>query len=302
MYKRLMSGLIFGVMLALPLSLVTYVGTRAGEPAQTGYAESQDCRECHPSVQEVWTDSAHGQALSDPVFQEAWKAQGNPDNCLACHTTGYDPMTQAYDSEGVGCAACHDTENAPRHPDQVMGTERSSMLCGSCHTTTLGDWQVSLHGSDNIDCISCHTPHSISIKKGDVSSLCESCHEELVHNFAYSNHYDNDLMCTDCHLVVNEGVLGEGHGSRDHSFQVKLSTCGECHDETHGSPPGAAFVGPDEPPDALASIMSVDVFNEPEPVSPGSFMVLAAFIGIGAGVVLSPWLERLYRSWIQSES
>ena len=125
MYKRLISGLVFGVMFALPLSLVTFVGTRAEEPAQTGIVGTEDCQECHPSLVEVWNDSAHGQALSDPIFQEAWDAQGNPDNCLSCHTTGYDPATHTYESEGVGCAACHDVEESPRHPDQVMDTERS---------------------------------------------------------------------------------------------------------------------------------------------------------------------------------
>jgi hypothetical protein len=34
---------------------------------------------------------------------------------------------------------------------------------------------------------------------------------------------------------------------------------------------------------------------EPKPVSPFGFAVLAGMIGLAVGMVLSPWLEKIYR-------
>lgn len=38
-----------------------------------------------------------------------------------------------------------------------------------------------------------------------------------------------------------------------------------------------------------------DVKSEPAPISPVGFAAMASMVGVAAGMVLAPWLERAYR-------
>ena len=73
------------------------------------------------------------------------------------------------------CFTCHASDNMEKlkTPDgRYLGPEESTVLCGSCHGTTLRDWEVNIHGRVNgywnlelgeakrQDCTSCHDPHS----------------------------------------------------------------------------------------------------------------------------------------------
>jgi hypothetical protein len=84
----------------------------------------------------------------------------------------------------------------------------------------------------------------------------------------------------------------QGHARRDHSFFVNLSTCTDCHKYQMHDP---VAVHPQEavaPPDSMASVESLSVVATPSPVSPLGFALLAGLVGLAAGVVAAPWLER----------
>ncbi|HLC05091.1 MAG TPA: cytochrome c3 family protein [Anaerolineales bacterium] len=284
-----------GLAVALPLALFGAAMAGAGDSTQTGIPPDVPCQICHSEIEEAWVEGAHGHATVDPTFRTAWEQQGKPRECLTCHTTGYDPVTDTYEAEGVTCEACHSPVPA-NHPADPMPAERSASLCGNCHTETMFEWQASKHRETELACIGCHDPHAASLKKADSAGLCATCHRERASNFAHSQHSEVGLNCADCHLATLDGQEGEGHAVRDHSFNVKLTTCNVCHAyqmhdpvEVHldRSTPGAQ--------DAMASVETLSVQPEPSPVSPVGFAALSGLIGMASGMILAPWLERWYR-------
>jgi len=297
MMKKLITRLVFGLLFALPFMLVTTAWTQASDGNVLLSETDLDCETCHPAFVHSWQTSAHGMAADDPEFITTWQEQGEPSDCLACHTTGYDLRTRTWEEDGITCAACHGPypEN---HPNQPMPADRSAELCGSCHQETLFEWQVSKHRQAELDCVDCHGQHSTSLKADEASALCANCHRERSSSFAHTAHSDEGLSCADCHLALLGGEVGSGHAFRDHSFHVKLSTCNACHAyQMHD--PSEVHVGDDaspiEEPDALAAVESAGVSFEPDPVSPTYFILLAALIGMAFGLLVAPWIERWYR-------
>ncbi|MEK6256778.1 MAG: hypothetical protein N2C13_05620, partial [Chloroflexota bacterium] len=174
---------------------------------------TDDCRGCHKLIGEFWADSAHGHAVDDPVFMEAWEKQNKPDMCMACHATGFNPQDNTWDSPGVDCQTCHSPINQ-NHPDEIMPTDVSSRLCGSCHIETFNEWQTSVHSNEDLTCNQCHNAHTTTLKVENGQDLCKACHSEQVHDFSLTAHAETGLACTDCHLRISESEMGEGHGKR----------------------------------------------------------------------------------------
>lgn len=296
--RRIVPGLFFALLFALSAFALA--------PSETAVAQEgggdPDCQSCHRAIHEVWLDSDHGHSVTDPAFQEAWKEQGEPKECLSCHTTGYNAAMDIWQAEGITCAACH-SPVPDNHPTAPMPSDRSAELCGSCHTETMFEWQVSAHRETNLACVGCHGQHSTGLKTEDPSELCATCHRDRSSNFAHTAHSQEGLTCADCHLGPTNGeVVGEGHAVRDHSFNVKLSTCNECHAyqmhdpvEVHTDRPGP---NPEDQPEVASeeALQSMGVSPNPDPVSPYGFASLAGLLGLAVGVIAAPWLERGVRS------
>ncbi len=287
-----------GLCLAIPTGILATAVAQAGTP--TLQLADSECQDCHQAIQSHWANSGHGQAFSDPLFQEAWTKQGKPLDCLACHTTGYDPATGTWQDEGVSCSMCHYPASI-NHPDMViMPTDISSRHCGECHLETYTDWQSSGHGQEDLACIRCHNPHTSNLKRSSAQELCQSCHADESHFYDETTHAQSGMLCTDCHLHVAAGVMGEGHARREHTFAVSITTCVDCHgDHMHvpadpATPPlelqqaGMVQSGLSERNPNVAEQMPA------QPVSPVSVGLLGALIGMGAGIVLAPWLKQWY--------
>jgi hypothetical protein len=293
--------LFFGLLFALPFGFVSAAWVQADSSGMVQSNEVLDCQSCHPAFYEAWENSAHGQAVADPRFQEAWLAKGQPNECLACHTTGYDAVSNTWEADGITCQACHSPINE-NHPTVPMPTDRSGNLCGTCHQETLFEWQVSKHRSSDLSCTGCHGQHSTNLKSGDPSTLCASCHRDRASNFAHTQHSQEGLSCADCHLGPLTGEMGEGHGTRDHSFFVRLSTCNECHAYQMHDPvevhmdEAAPVVAP-----APVEFVNAGVSAEPSPVNPFSYALLSGLIGMAGGMILAPWLERWYKRFNSHE-
>lgn len=305
--ERLLIALVFALLAAG----VTLMVAQAQEGSPPQQEAKLNCAACHTEFQTSWMSGPHGTAVSDPVFQEEWVSQGSPGACLVCHVTGYDPATATWEADGVTCEACHGEAPAD-HPKSPMPVDHSTDLCGRCHSDTRFGWQewkISTHYQRGMDCTVCHDPHSASLKQvasasgqeptfADASELCITCHNEYSMDFPYSNHHQKGVSCVDCHVNHLENDDRMAHSVPDHSFNASLKSCNTCHrDQMHQ--PGEALETETSVPDAQTSLEKPEVelasvTPEPNPVSPVGFAGLAALIGLAAGMVLAPWLERFY--------
>lgn len=109
--------------------------------AAKGYVGSRICIGCHqglhPSAVEGWRDSKMSSTY-ERIRDEPVK-----DNCLPCHSTGFNPQTGHYSEEGVGCEGCHGAGsdsvklvlagNAQGHKDAIRLDPNSTLVCVRCH-------------------------------------------------------------------------------------------------------------------------------------------------------------------------
>ncbi|MBK7452116.1 MAG: hypothetical protein IPP55_08310 [Anaerolineales bacterium] len=312
--------IIIAIMVALLFAGASILAASAQDvtpPAPTE-EEEKTCADCHEEFEMSWKNGPHGNASSDPIFVNAWTDQGKPSACLSCHVTGYEEATGTWLEDGVSCIACHKDEGG-EHPKTTMSVDKTGGTCGTCHTDArfgLQDWEESTHFAAGMDCTSCHDPHNASLKVTvnlkeqtfkDASQLCISCHEEASMNFPYSTHSKQGVNCIDCHLEHVENDA-EVHQVADHSFKANISTCTACHaeqmhaeGEAVATENSAAVVAsaavPTATQESAAAIVdqSPIVSPQPAPVSPLGFAGITALIGIAAGMLLAPWLERGYR-------
>jgi predicted CXXCH cytochrome family protein len=294
--KTIISRIIYGTLFAIPLMLLTYAFAQASPPTQAEQQENQpveqDCQTCHPAFYDSWEQGLHGQAFDDPAFQSAWRDAGSVVECLVCHVTGYDATERTWESDGVTCKRCHNPipEN---HPAEPMPVSRSSDLCAECHTETSFQWGASVHSQADLGCETCHDPHSSQLLAADDSALCASCHQSRSSNFSHTAHSQEGLACADCHMsdLHEQGV--QLHGEKDHSFFVSLDSCNGCHVYQMHEPVGGQEIAEEEKElDAMVSTEISSVMATPRPVSPIGFALLAGLVGLAAGVVLAPWIER----------
>lgn len=308
MRKRLVLRLTVGLCCAVVALAITAISSEAGA-GQNDYRQEgpvrTDCQECHGAVVANWQESRHGQAVSDPVFQEAWAEAGSPVECLSCHVTNYDPITGAHDQDGITCTTCHSGQSGP-HPETPMPTDPSSRLCGNCHVDTYAEWLTSAHGEGEMACVRCHNPHTTTLKEGNMRDLCTTCHTDEGHFYSYTGHAQQGLQCTDCHLRVSNSPMGEGHGQRLHTFEVDLATCSECHGQEMHAPANSEASASGEAPvmqtayapsdEAACELDGAPIIEEPapQPAQPLNYFLVAA-VGMGFGAAVTPVAENWYR-------
>ena len=252
------------VCLALAVALNLSGGKAQASPMpQDGTPSAQPCSDCHADIQEAWFNGAHSSTRTDHVLQESMnctachpKFEGGQgaqppanfastpagnmrdNNCVACHTTGYDEKTRVSKSYGITCEACHTPVQG--HPDRDMPISSSAKACGACHSDARfnwDSWQNSRHYRENMNCAECHDPHSASLRNVGAdgvtgkSGLCLSCHEASEHMSPYSVHGRMNVSCVDCHLGEKSGV-DDFHVVPNHSFKPNIETCNNCHAAT----------------------------------------------------------------------
>ncbi len=309
-FERLVIALMFALM-AAGVTLVMASAQDGGPGTGTAPAatpQTPPCVACHTEFAAEWENGPHGKAVSDPVFEAQWTQQGKPGACLVCHVTDYDPATGTWKEDGVACEACHGPMKAD-HPKSPMPVDRSPELCARCHSDSRfgwQEWQGSTHYQRGMNCTTCHDPHSASLKitrslnggtaYNDASQLCVNCHKDVSMNFPYSVHQKRGVTCINCHVTHTENSPADAHTVPDHSFKANLDSCNECHsDQMHsaadGKPGNAASTNVSTGP----QVQQAGLTPAPMPVSPLGYAGLAALVGLAAGMVLAPWLEKLYR-------
>jgi len=260
--KRLNWPLLTGVLAGTFVLLFTVqlVLAQDDEQPDIPVMPTKECQECHLDVANHWQDSAHAHAFDDEVFQAQWASLGEPEECLACHTTNFQPATGEFDAEGVACEACHG-ETTTEHPPAPVPILADTEYCGSCHTTTLGEWHQTNHATKEIGCMDCHDPHSQQPLFAEADEMCVNCHEESMGNYLEDLHIQEGIGCVDCHsLVIPPEVLPEnGIVPTGHAFTITPATCVACHtDALHagfslpGYEDGAAAANVNGEPASLA--------------------------------------------------
>ncbi|HQE19120.1 MAG TPA: multiheme c-type cytochrome, partial [Aggregatilineales bacterium] len=161
--------------------------------------EFSECAECHPDVTAAWQDGPHDTAFSIEHFQHSWTELNQPQECLACHTTGFSPATGNYQAEGVTCEACHG-EVPDGHPPRPVDLNRANQVCAECHTVTQAEFRASAHSEKGLACTTCHYAHDNGLRADTEVAQCLACHGDELDGFvAHTTHLDNGLSCRDCH-------------------------------------------------------------------------------------------------------
>ena len=240
--KRTIVTLLSGMLVGL-LSMGIVVGAAAAAPTyqpatQTevdqihdqAKQQSQTCADCHPNVEAIWLASPHAHAFDDETFSQRWTAMGEPGECLACHTTGYQASSNTYTAEGVQCEACHG-EAVEGHPPAVVPVKADSDYCGACHTTTLSEWRQTGHFTSGVGCMDCHDPHSQKALFEDSDEMCLNCHKDDMGPYLEDLHIQKGIGCVDCHELVipPETVPDDGIVPTGHAFTITPATCVACH-------------------------------------------------------------------------
>jgi predicted CXXCH cytochrome family protein len=221
---------LFGLLVTTGLALAT---PDAQQATPTPPTPVKECGECHLDIANHWSHSPHAHAFDDPVFQDWWTGRGQPGECLLCHTTGYQATTGEYVAEGVSCEGCHG-QTDPNHPPAVVSVKADTEYCGSCHTTSLGEWRLTGHAAANVGCMDCHDPHSQGSLFEVADDMCLNCHKEDMGNYLEDLHIQKGIGCVDCHALVippetppEDGIVPTGH-----QFTITTDTCVACHTDT----------------------------------------------------------------------
>lgn len=206
------------------------------------YQGTEVCAQCHDDRHARWMTSNHANAYADPVFQESWDMQDRPKYCLACHTTGFNPVTGEYALEGVTCEGCH-APYTGEHPPARMPVDRTGVLCSSCHTVSYDEWEGSVHHQVGTDCLACHEVCALETHEADEGAeaeehpaakvVCANCHHPVVDEFIHTTHASDDLDCLTCHMQIGDDDIGpEGKVRTAHDFEAKAEICVDCHANT----------------------------------------------------------------------
>lgn len=196
------------------------------------------CQTCHAEEYAVWKDSTHAKATLDPVFQEQLAKSHNQDECLKCHTTGFDTGSGKFMSEGVTCEACHGEFKEGHPAGQTMTLPSDAGTCRMCHEAAFAGWEKSKHAAQQIECFDCHQAHTQGVRTGSPETLCAACHSDEQTKLAHSVHGINGVDCGSCHMVkemTDTADVSAAHGSASsHTFAVPADVCNRCHsDATH---------------------------------------------------------------------
>lgn len=148
---------------------------------------------------------------------------------------------------------------------KFQGEKPADDFCLACHQdqdlkTRIGNNQLSLtidpikfeqsvHGSENIACVDCHTnitdfPHPQVTASGtrdfslELYPICQQCHDEQYQNTLDSVHQralaagnNNAAVCTDCHNPHSQTRLtGKSSGELTPAARLHIpETCAKCH-------------------------------------------------------------------------
>jgi len=169
----------------------------------------------------------------DPEWVKYHWGEDKPYNysCFKCHTTGateegsWPAGSSGFGSfafGGVQCEECHG-QGSQHVSDPTrfhMSVDRSSELCGRCHTrdpenrVLVSGGYIRHHEQYDemvhsphaaVGCGKCHDAHASTVYDAvaagsGVIATCESCHSVEAANIAHLSGFQGAPVCTDCHM------------------------------------------------------------------------------------------------------
>jgi hypothetical protein len=269
-------------------------------PGQSG--DPPVCQDCHPDEYELWQDSTHASAVSDPLFQAALEKEPNQEACLECHSTGSDSAT----GEGISCEACHGAYVEGHPGAATMALPMESKTCQSCHRASFEEWEESTHGASNIECFDCHLSHSQGLRTGSEETLCSACHEMRQMETTHVTHRIDGLECSGCHMQPQTTDPHNGMAipvrSSTHGFAFDSDACLECHNQV------AISNTSEMPPTAMGATAAVQAASSADQIQSlerrlaslrniavagmGLAFGIGGFLGLVAGLVVMALVRR----------
>ena len=193
------------------------------------------CGGCHADVAQVFSASAHGQALRDDIL-------GAP-SCIGCHQNAISRPAPGVDStqwkitQEKVCLSCHLDD-----PNVRMRTAPSARFIAS--------YEASVHGaalargnSRAANCVDCHGSHEMrkgsdpasKVNKYNIANTCATCHSEIAtlyrqstHGAALASGVESSPTCTDCHGEHNI-LKHTDPKSPIAPANVSAQVCSPCH-------------------------------------------------------------------------
>jgi len=177
------------------------------------------------------------------------------DVCEACHEEitaqmQLNPHGQVADVRTPyaleGCESCHRAGSVHVDKDGEAGTllglragsgepvAQQNAACLQCHQgNTLMHWPASIHESEDLACVSCHTIHKPDavLERTTQAEFCYQCHPVIrAQSYRASRHpiQEAKVICSDCH---------NAHGSPGPNELDQLTlnqNCYQCHPEKRG--------------------------------------------------------------------
>jgi DmsE family decaheme c-type cytochrome len=184
------------------------------------------------------------------------QAAGNyvgSDTCKTCHediyTKGFErtPHSKTMLQGGHGCESCHGPGSA--HVEgggdvskiisfKTISRSEANRRCLSCHgeKNEQAHFAQSVHASNDVSCIDCHSPHHAQTKQfllvNKQPLLCYGCHTSAKADFSkpYRHRVNEGLIqCSDCHNVHGTGTLRQVRATPNGD-----AVCFKCHAEKQG--------------------------------------------------------------------
>lgn len=202
--------------------LAGHTNSKDSEAVEDGIS----CERCH-NEGSLHASSMSGDDIANPgkmTFQQS------VDSCAQCHQMFKhpdiyhysQPYIPALDDEGnittgqgqhyrVGDELTQFTEFDPQ--GMFLGTTFRKGQKNQVH-----DYMSSSHYEAQIDCVTCHEPHTMGMQReGD--ALCTECHADKGSNHTLAIHDMVGATCIDCHFVATESVATRWSND-NHTFKA----------------------------------------------------------------------------------
>ncbi len=194
-----------------------FSGTARGE---SEYAGTDTCAACHEDHYKSYIKTMHG-IKGNPRSPEAIHG------CESCHGPG-----AAHSDAGGGKDVGGIKSLGKSSP---MNAEEKSAICLECHSKGMvALWTGSAHEGRNLDCMQCHSIHSVhpkNLAKAKLTEVCAECHKQIKAQLQRQSHHpvrEGKVTCTDCHNP--HGTIAEKLVSANYVNEK----CWECHTEKRG--------------------------------------------------------------------
>ena len=240
-----------------------------------------DCAMCHEDEAAAFVAGPHGRAMAtvgedvlsrscvtchgpatehidDPTADNIRRTPGR-DACITCHQgrrSLTDLSTPGHIRHGVACLDCHQSGHLDGEADHLLASAPHE-LCGSCHLSEAGAFQLPFahrDGTRPFECTNCHSVHGDNrqgrLAVARTGGVCVDCHSEKAGPFVFPHPpraIDGCVSCHSPHGSTNPRLLNrsrmaalclECHAGVPAFHDIsrpRYQSCQNCHAAIHGS-------------------------------------------------------------------